>query len=242
MKVFSWRRVRWVGTVSAGLVLTAITSIPLVMPAVAAYGCPTCYGLEKAAADLYVERGVTAEDRKGLEALVNGAKAKVEAFYGSVESFPTILVCQTSDCDRQTGGHGALGETYLSLFIRMSPRGIEQTFLAHELSHEELHARVGARKYLMSALPAWLDEGIAVIVSDDQRYLRPDAAGASRCRAEPVDDLRPGPFEWGRIAASTPGLYAQAACRVLRWMDANGGKAGLLAAVVEVADGRRSLP
>ena len=152
------------------------------------------------------------------------------------------LFAKTSDCDRRTGGYGALGETYLSLFIRMSPRGIDQTFLAHELSHTELHARVGARKYLMSALPAWLDEGIAVIVSDDERYLRPDAAGASRCRAEPVDDLRLGVFERGRIAATTPGLYAQAACRALRWMDANGGKAGLLAAVAGIADSGRIIP
>jgi len=94
MKWLSLRWVKWSGAAALGLLLAAIISIPFIMPAVAAYGCPTCYGLEKAAADLYVERGIKAEDRKGLGALLNAAKAKVEAFYGSVESFPTILVCQ----------------------------------------------------------------------------------------------------------------------------------------------------
>lgn len=234
----------WIKSVAAlvsVLTIVGIGAIPFVMPAAAAYACPNCYGLEKVSAGLIVERGMSIADRQQLEQLVSSAKNKVAAFYGSVGSTPTLLVCQSSDCDRRTGGRGALGETYLSAFIRMSPRGIDQTFLAHELSHAELHARVGILNYLQGKLPAWVDEGTAVIVSEDERYLKPDAIGAAKCRAEPVDDLRPGPFEWGRIAAKSPFLYAQAACRVLRWMDANGGRSALLAGVIEAVDGRRKL-
>jgi hypothetical protein len=35
---------------------------------------------------------------------------------------------------------------------------------------------------------------------------------------------------------------SDAACPVLRWMDANDGEAGLLAAIAQVAEGKCSLP
>ena len=233
---------RWIAGFAGALVLAALISVPFVAPAVAAYTCPSCYGFEKLADQLYAERGMSERDRAALQGLVRRAKEQVTGFYGPLQSGPAILVCRTDACDHRTGGRGALGETYLGAFIRMSPRGFNQTFLAHELSHAELHARFGAVTFLLGRLPAWVDEGIAVIVSDDDRYLKPDGSGTAKCRAEPVDDMRPGPFEWGRSAGKTPGLYAQAACRVLRWMDANGGKTALLAAIAEVAAERRSLP
>jgi hypothetical protein len=49
-------------------------------------------------------------------------------------------------------------------------------------------------------------------------------------------------FSWGAAAGKTPSLYAQAACGVLIWMDANGGRTGFLAALGETADGKRTLP
>src|SRR5215471_1911382 len=131
---------------------------------------------------------------------------------------------------------------YGTTFIRLSPRGLDQTILAHEFSHVELHARIGQFRLLMRAIPAWFDEGLAVIVSDDARYLGPGTMSATRCLVEPRGDLPSNPSQWGHAAGKTPGLYAQAACRVMRWMEENGGKTGLRDAISQIADGRRRLP
>jgi len=219
-----------------------LTTIPFIAPAVAAYGCPHCYGLERLTDGIYVEREMPEADRAALQGLIGRAAKRVEDFYGSFEHVPVLLVCGTSVCDRKTGGRGARAETYGSAFIRVSPRGISETILAHEFSHAELHGRIGAWRMLRGALPAWFDEGLAVVISDDERYLAPGPTAAARCRAEPDADARVGFFAWGSVAGKTPGLYAQAACRMLRWMEANGGRAGLLAAVDEIAEGKRLLP
>jgi hypothetical protein len=94
----------------------------------------------------------------------------------------------------------------------------------------------------MGAIPAWFDEGLAVIVAADARYLRSGTTSATRCSAEPGGDLPSSPFKWGPAAGKTPGLYAQAACRVMRWMEENDGKVGLRAAISQVAEGTRRLP
>jgi hypothetical protein len=112
--------------------------------------------------------------------------------------------------------------------------------LARESSH--LSHLIGLTKFLGGTIPAWFDEGLAVIVSDDARYLKPGATGAAKCLAEPESSLPPSPYKWGPSAGKTPMLYAQAACRVMRWMEANGGTAGLLAAISQIAAGAGQLP
>jgi hypothetical protein len=107
----------------------------------------------------------------------------------------------------------------------------------------ELHRRIGLWRQVQGKVPAWFNEGLAVIVSDDPRYLKPGVEGVARCVAGPPEVKLPAsPFEWSSSAGHTPGLYAQAACRVLQWMEANGGNAGLLAAIAQVGEGKRSLP
>lgn len=242
MRLRLMRRWRMLLAIAAVLVASSFGAVPFVAPAVAAYGCPGCYGLDRISEGIYVESQMSTEDRAALKDLVGRAARRVEAFYGSFEREPVLLVCISAACDRKTGGKGALAVTYGSLFIRVSPRGISETILAHEFSHVEMHRRIGIWRMLKGSLPAWFDEGVAVVVSDDERYLAAGSSADARCRAEPDADARVGFFAWGSIAGKTPGLYAQAACRVLRWMEANGGKPGLLAAIDEIGKGRRVLP
>jgi hypothetical protein len=229
-------------SIAAALAIATVTSIPFVLPALAAYCCPACYGMERLRDRLYVEHEMPADDRSKLQTIVDRASEQVAIFYGAFERRPTLIVCVTEECNRRTGGRGARAETYGSVLIRVSPRGIDRTILAHEFSHVELHGRVGSWRLWLGALPAWFDEGVAVIVSDDERYLKRGVDGASRCLTGPEGDLPTSALEWGSFAGKTPGIYAQAACRVLRWMDNNGGAAGLLTAIAEVAEGKRSLP
>lgn len=85
-------------------------------------------------------------------------------------------------------------------------------------------------------MPAWFDEGLAVVVSDDLRYLRPDII-TDRCLVEPALDLPVERFEWASRSAADHSLYTHAACRVLRWMKSHGGREAILALIRHIADG-----
>ncbi|MDQ2707519.1 MAG: hypothetical protein M3Z25_07710 [Actinomycetota bacterium] len=64
--------------------------------------------------------------------------------------------------------------------------------------------------------------GVAVVVSEDPRYLAPQAA-SDRHPVSSEDDLPVTLADWVHAASADEQLYAKAACRVSRWMSANGG-------------------
>lgn len=200
--------------------------------------------MEETSRGVYVEAAMPAQERAKLADMISQAKEQVASFYGSFERRPTLLVCATEKCDRRLGGDGSKAVTFGASFIRVAPSGISVTILAHEFSHFELHTQIGSWKLLTGALASWFNEGVAVIVSNDARYLKPGRTSEDRCLPDASmkspADLPTSVFQggWGR----KPGLYAAAACNVLKWMDANGGKEGLLAAISAVADDKRQLP
>jgi hypothetical protein len=63
-------------------------------------------------------------------------------------------------------------------------------------------------------VPQWFDEGLAVLVSDDPRYLRPEG---DRCLVEPAGPLPDTLDGWLTAASADAQVYAQAACAVSRW-------------------------
>jgi hypothetical protein len=224
------------------LAIVGVGCVPLLQPAVAAYVCPNCYGFLRVNDSLFVDPVMSAEDATKLQEVIAPARDRVAAFYGSFDRLPTLIVCSTKECDHRLGGRGAKARAYGTAFIRVSPEGLNQTILAHEFSHVELHTRIGLVRFLTGAVPAWFDEGLAVIVSDDARYLKPGVTSATRCLAEPEGSLPSSFLQWGPLAGKTPDLYAQAACRVMQWIEGNGGTAGLLTAIAQVADGTRRFP
>ncbi len=192
--------------------------------------CPACYGLERAAPGLWVQAAMPAPERAALRAGLAAARRKVGVFYGPARAHLRVLACADSACDRRLGGRGAAAVTY-SLgplaVVRLAPRGLNETILAHEITHTETHARLGVWGQVSGRMPAWFDEGLAVIVSEDPRYLGP-GTGVQRCRKVPRPDLPSSPFAWAPLAGRERGLYAEAGCAVLGWMAGNGAGAGLL--------------
>lgn len=183
--------------------------------------------------------------RSRLVATISAARARVATFYGGASREPIVLACTSETCDRRLGGLGARATTYSTVglsVVRLSPRGLDPVIITHELAHVALHGRIGMWKLMRGVVAAWFDEGLAVIISDDARYLQAGESASARCRVGSAGALPSSPFAWAPEAGRNPSLYAAAACRVLEWIESNGGRPGLLAAIEALSRGDRTLP
>jgi hypothetical protein len=205
------RRWRWLLGGIVALLLTTVATVATAYPAVAAIACPGCYGLERLRPGLYVEPGLTAPQRQQVVDAVDEGRRRVATFYDGLHSDPTFLACVSEACYARIGGGGERGVAVLNRAVMLSPRGVDPVIAAHELAHVELHARLGGAE-----VPQWFDEGLAVLVADDPRYLRPEGVG-DRCLVEPAGPLPETLDDWLRAAGADPHVYAQAACAVSRW-------------------------
>jgi hypothetical protein len=229
---------RFAAIVTSMFVAIGAIFLAWMQPAIAALACPMCFGMERLSGNVFVENAMSEPERMHLLAIMAKGEKMVADFYGELHENPVVLACATEACSRRLGGRGAKAISYANIGIRLSPSGFDPTIVAHERAHIELHGRLGFVRFLSGAVPAWFDEGLAVVISDDSRYLLP-ADAKNRCRAEPAENLPSGMTEWNQRASADHLLYAEAACRVLRWGDARGGRRALLALIARVAQGER---
>jgi uncharacterized membrane protein len=218
------KRFRWV---LGGIVvlLLAIDGLAWAYPSVAATTCPGCYGLARVSDGVYSGRRITAAQRDRLAGLAVEARRRVEAFYGGRTSAPRLIACFTDDCYARIGGGRERGVAVLNRAVMLSPRGLDAVIASHEMAHVELHQRLDRE------VPQWFDEGLAVVVSNDPRYL------GEHCRV-PFDGPLPETLPaWLDAASADPNVYSKAACRVQRWLDANGGRDAVLALIDQLNDG-----
>lgn len=234
----SRRSVFILGVAAAALVLLGTAGTVLAFPFVGAAACPACYGLERFGDNGFIERATSAQQRSHVAEVLEQARVRVAAFYGSADTQPRVLVCVSDDCYRRIGGIGSRGTALSDVALQLSPRGINPVIASHELSHIELHHRLGRVAHLMGAIPAWFDEGVAVTVSNDPRYLAP-AGAADRCLVRSDETLPAGRFEWIRDVGrdDKQQLYAKAACRVADWMSARGGAPAVVQLIAKVSSG-----
>src|SRR5438477_353568 len=93
--------------------------------------------------------------------------------FGFERLAPAIFIeTQASEVYRRVERRGGqtLGISFLDWVIVLSPHVRDGVAITHELTHVELHNRLGPK---MFAVPAWFDEGLAVNVSDDPHYVAP---------------------------------------------------------------------
>nr|WP_221381466.1 hypothetical protein [Actinoplanes polyasparticus] len=210
-------RFRWIAAGLIVLLAVAVGGLALAYPSAAATTCPGCYGLTRVHDGLWSERGLTTAQKDQLTTLAADARRRVAEFYGGRESDPRLVACFTDDCYDRVGGGGEKGIAVLNRAVMLSPRGLDAVIASHEMSHVELHERLDAE------VPQWFDEGLAVVVSADPRYLGEHCAG-------PVDDA-PLPATlpaWLSAAGADQQVYSRAGCRVSRWLDTHGGPAAAL--------------
>jgi hypothetical protein len=191
----SWPWLWLVGGAAVVVPLVGIASIPFWAPTLAAAACPSCYGMQRIAERLFVDAGMPEDRRRELQISISTAESMVVAFFGSLSPRRTILACGDDACEdrlrgRLEGSARVRAFTYAGPFsvIRLSPRGQSATIVAHELSHAQVHARTGFLNHMRGSFPAWFDEGLAVLISEDRRYFRPGQSAAERCLPTPDGD------------------------------------------------------
>ncbi|MBB5784746.1 hypothetical protein [Nonomuraea jabiensis] len=228
----SRRRRRWwiAGAAVAVLLTAAVVVTAIAFPSVAATTCPGCYGLERLEPGVYAEPGLPQDRRRQVSEVVQQANKRVRDFFGGRKSSPDLLVCLSDDCYRRIGGGRERGIAVLNRAVMLSPRGVDPVIASHEMTHVELHARLNG-----ADVPQWFDEGLAVLVSDDPRYLAPTG---DRCLLDSRQPLPVTLAEWLRAASADPQMYAKAACQVSRWAGANGGKEGVRTLVGRLSAGQ----
>lgn len=229
-----WVRRRW-WLIAAGVVLVLAAVAVWVTPlrSVAATTCPRCFGLVRVQSGLYAERGLSDDERRRLIELVAEANRRVSDFYQGRKSTPSVLACLDAACYARIGGGAERGIAVLNRAVMLSPRGIDPVIAAHELSHVEFHERLGDHR---KQVPQWFDEGLAVLVSNDLRYLLPNTTG-DRCRVVPDAELPSSLHAWLTAAGTDQQLYAKAACRVSRWADAHGGNRAVIDLIADLNRG-----
>lgn len=197
-----------------GLVVIVVATVGVlawIYPSVAAISCPRCYGLERLRDDLYAERDLPASQQQQIIDVYAVASERVTDFYGGRVSRPRVLACMTDGCYTRIGGGGERGIAVLNRAVLLSPRGIDPAIAAHEMSHVEFHRRLTASDH---PVPQWFDEGLAVLVAQDSRYL--PSPGVPCPAGGPLPATLP---EWLRAATADDRIYADAACRVRAYGD-----------------------
>jgi hypothetical protein len=129
---------------------------------------PTWFGLERVQPGLYVDRTLTPAQREQIIKTVDDARARLDRYYGSRQSSPTLYFCASDERFRALGGTKERGFTFLRYACVFAKAGSTAPIVAHEWSHAELATRVGL--WRLRRVPQWFDEGVAVTVSEEPSH------------------------------------------------------------------------
>lgn len=231
----SLRRVLFATLIFLSLLAGAIV---YAAPHVGVFLCPGCYGFSKGASRVCFDDG--ANETQAAIALENLAAAnrQVLEFYPDRSTRPVWLFCLSEQClDRF--GRGPLALTYFGRFVFVYPDGATATILTHETAHTELQNRAGITRSIEGVVPAWFDEGLAVYISRDPRYLRLRDGKVTGCRERNLPEPPTDGRRFLHLAATQAyTVYTASACKVIDWLDDHGGPQGVIDMAVAIRAGQ----
>ena len=122
--------------------------------------------------NIYINRDYLGNREETIQ-LTDGAKKRVEKFYGDLRCLDNtvIIICDDDILLSKLGGdHDTITTIFPSEknYISVSDEYFNIDILAHELTHAELHARL-SRSALLK-IPKWFDEGIALQNDNREQY------------------------------------------------------------------------
>ena len=215
--------------------------LAIIVISLAVAGCSVVRGTKALASDwfgfveisknIYVNQSMPSSQRMDFLKTAQAAQARVSQFFGGLDGHPKILACSTEACFVANDfGATPKGQAYGSSALILSPRGLNIVIISHELTHIELHTRVGAVRS-WRAIPGWFDEGLAVYVSQDPRY-------TEEAWLRATDDGRNVPgintLTWGKGRWLLN--YGTARHAVGKWY-AHAGQAGFMQLIAQVRNG-----
>ncbi len=145
--------------------IAAILLAYLAIPNYARVFTPSLFGVTEVAPDVFTD---APEDRDALLALIDASKTRAAGFYGTLKSEPRFVLCTRPVCQKRFGFQ-SLGLAVGRRGVLVGPEGLNQTIIAHEISHIELRQYMRARDAINPRIPAWFDEGLASFVAQDKR-------------------------------------------------------------------------
>ncbi|WP_338808946.1 hypothetical protein V2V90_00145 [Agrobacterium leguminum] len=182
--------------------------------------CPRCFGFKEVASGIYVDAELD-DDREisKISSNVDIALSLVRKVYGAVRApMPTVFLCSSAKCFTRFGNQGEKASSYGHWAVVVFSDGNNPVISAHELSHVETGFRIGF--YGWASIPAWFDEGLAVAVSRDSRYLEIGLSAlflVINCLAEvSIADIDEW---WQKASAGDVDIHSAAACRVVNWIN-----------------------
>ena len=213
-------RIRKTALVSLILLFSLFIFVFLFFPIWGALLCPRCFGFKEVASVIYVDAELD-DDREisKISSNVDIALSLVRKVYGAVRApMPTVFLCSSAKCFTRFGNQGEKASSYGHWAVVVFSDGNNPVILAHELSHVETGFRIGF--YGWASIPAWFDEGLAVAVSRDSRYLEIGPSGTLSCNKLSGGVLIADIDEWWQKAsAGDVDIYSAAACRVVNWIN-----------------------
>ncbi len=125
--------------------------------------------MEKIAHNVYVSKETSSSDKEHLLALINKSKNRVENLWGNLEANPEFIICNSHEDYTNFGMYKVDGLTVIypfETFVIISPYGINENVISHEICHAELYERIGF--FDDDEIPLWFHEGLASLVSHNQ--------------------------------------------------------------------------
>ena len=222
--------------VGAAIATCAAAVAAAALPGPHRLACPPCFGLSEIAPRVFTD--APAAEHRRIRQFWSRAEKDTAAFFGPLQSRPITVICQQGPCiETFSSSSAASGVTFGWQAIRIAPRGVRQTIITHERIHAELHWRLGVVGLARNAIPAWFDEGLAVLLSGDRVLLR--YAQRTRRNDKWITDAR-WPWQWSRMVAAHGwrDSYAAAVTRVAGYEQriGRGGLRRVVEAVISGAD------
>ena len=193
--------------------------------------------------NVYISEGTTDSEKDSLLELIEISKQRVQDLWGSVESDPVFIICTTFEDYTDYGMYkvDGLASMYpFGTYIIISPDGINENIISHEICHAELHARIGTSKD--DEIPLWFHEGLASLVShhphnshDEFKKIWNKRSKNGRVKIE-LNDISSYDGFYGSPAIMDLS-YWRAALEVSRWYEIS-GKEGLLEFVSLINNGQ----
>ena len=179
---------------------------------------PALFGMDRIGENVFVDPEMKVDARRRFLASIDSARGLTQRAFGTLLSKPKIIGCSSEECFKSFGEEYPKAKAYHHWWILVSPRGLLAFVVSHELAHAELHRRLGFYRTFFD-YPHWRDEGMAVWVSQDPRYL--DSSGIKPGYQTEIEEEK-YEEEWARLMeADTPKAYGFACWAFLEWRKRN---------------------